>query len=141
MAKIRGRARNGPIKPEDEFLIVDLLAAAGRRDEARSLAEPLARKAVGSVDLNYELARVWALLGDKKLAIHYLEEAFAAGYDDPYMILIDPPLASLQNDPAIDRLAPARAQSPWGLYGSMSYGERTQTTHFMRYSPTLLHDS
>ena len=109
VVKIRGRARKGPIEPADEAMIADLLAAAGRRDEARSLAERLAQKAAGTIDMNYELARVWALLGDSGQAIHYLEKAFAAGYADPYMILIDPPLASVQDDPAIERLAPRRA--------------------------------
>jgi Flp pilus assembly protein TadD/predicted Ser/Thr protein kinase len=104
--QIRGRARKGLIKPEDEALIAELLAAAGRRDEARSLAERLAQKAAGTIDVNYELARLWALLGDSGQAIQYLEKAFAAGYADPYMILVDPPLASVRDDPAIERLAP-----------------------------------
>jgi tetratricopeptide (TPR) repeat protein len=107
------RSRKEPIVPDLEGMTGCLLAAAGRREEARSLAESLARKAAGSVDINYELARVWALLGDKKRALHFLDEAFAAGYQDPYMILIDPSLASVRDDPAFDRLAPYRAMSRW----------------------------
>jgi tetratricopeptide (TPR) repeat protein len=105
-------SRKGPVDPDLEGMIGCLLAAAGRRDEARVLADRLARNAAGNVDINYELARIWALLGDRKLAVHFLGEAFAAGYKDPYMILIDPPLASLKDDPALDRLAPGGARTP-----------------------------
>jgi tetratricopeptide (TPR) repeat protein len=104
--KIRGRSGKGRNGTEDEAMVACLLAASGRKDEARALAARLASKATGTIDINYDLARVWAVLGDRKLAIHYLEEAFAAGYDDRYMILVDPPLASVRDDPVIDRLAP-----------------------------------
>lgn len=76
-----------------------------------ALAGRLASRAKGTIDINYELGRTWAVLGDRKLAIHYMEEAFAAGYNDPYMILIDPPLVSIQDDPAVDRLAPYRGRA------------------------------
>jgi len=59
--------------------------------------------------VNYELARTWAVLGDHERAVRHLEAAFAAGYDDVYMIVIDPALMSLRNDPVIDRLAPPGA--------------------------------
>ena len=52
------------------------------------------------------LAETYALIGRQDMAIQALERAFEAGFDDPYYILIDPPLGGLQNEPAIDRLAP-----------------------------------
>jgi hypothetical protein len=60
--------------------------------------------------VNYELARTWAVMGHRARAIRYLEAAVAAGYDDPYLIVIDPALASSRDDPAIERLAPRRSE-------------------------------
>jgi tetratricopeptide (TPR) repeat protein len=104
--RIRARAREKPMPPEDEAMVATMLAGAGRKDEARALAESAGRHAAGSIDVNYELARTWAVIGDRARAIRYLEAAVAGGYDDPYMIVIDPPLASLQDDPAVEKLAP-----------------------------------
>jgi tetratricopeptide (TPR) repeat protein len=106
--RFRTRDRKGPLPPQDEAMVATMLAAAGRRDEARSLAEGAGRHAKGSIDVSYELARAWAVLGDRGRAIRYLEEAWAAGYSDPYFILIDPPFAAVQDDPAIEKLAPRR---------------------------------
>jgi hypothetical protein len=52
------------------------------------------------------LARAWSILGDRPRAISHLDKALAGGYDDPYMIPIDPPLAAVREDPAVDRMAP-----------------------------------
>ena len=109
--RMRARARQKPLPPQDEAMVATMLAAAGRKDEARALAESAGRHAAGSVDVNYELARTWAVVGDRARAIRYLEGAVAAGYDDCYMIVIDPALASLQDDPAIEKLAPRRAEA------------------------------
>jgi Flp pilus assembly protein TadD len=63
-------------------MIATMLAGAGRKEEARALAESAGRHAAGSIDVNYELARTWAVMGDRAQAIRYLEGAVAAGYDD-----------------------------------------------------------
>jgi uncharacterized linocin/CFP29 family protein len=52
------------------------------------------------------LAEIYTLAGDSDAAVQALERAFEVGFDDPYYILINPPLAGIQNEPAIDRLAP-----------------------------------
>jgi tetratricopeptide (TPR) repeat protein len=109
--RIRARGGKKPLPPEDEAMVATMLAGAGRQAEARTLAERADRGAKGSIDVNYELARTWAVLGDHQRAIRYLEAACAAGYDDLYVILIDPPLLSLQKDPAMDRLAPRMADT------------------------------
>jgi hypothetical protein len=109
----RGQVK--PLPPEDQAMIATMLAGAGRKEEARALAESAGRHAAGSIDVNYELARTWAVMGDRAQAIRYLEGAVAAGYDDPYLIVIDPSLASLQDDPAIEKLAP-----PQGTVNSSS---------------------
>jgi tetratricopeptide (TPR) repeat protein len=105
--RIRARGGKKPLPPQDEAMVATMLAAADRKNDARTLAERAGRRAASSIDVNYELARTWAVIGDHQRAVRYLEAAFAAGYDDSYMILIDPALVSLQKDPAIDRLAPA----------------------------------
>ena len=110
--RVRTRDRTRPLPPDDEAMVATMLAAAGRKDEARSLAARASRQAEGSIDVSFELARAWALLGDRAQAIRNLERAFAAGYSDPYFILIDPPLAALQDDPAVERLAPRRDSCP-----------------------------
>jgi hypothetical protein len=53
----------------------------------------------------YVLARTRALLGDQGGAADLLRKARAAGYDQPYFVLIDPALRSLQNDPVIEEIA------------------------------------
>jgi hypothetical protein len=106
----RARDRTQPLDVGDQGLRAAQLAAAGRGDEARVLLRALAREKEGSASLHLGLARGWAVLGDHERAIRHLEEADAAGFEDVYFILIDPPLASLRGDPAVERLAPAAAQ-------------------------------
>jgi hypothetical protein len=62
-----------------------------------------------TVDLNFELARTWSLLGERERAIQHLEAAFAAGFSDTYIVTIDPALALLREDPVIEKLAPRGA--------------------------------
>jgi tetratricopeptide (TPR) repeat protein len=83
-----------------------LLAALGRSREARSLARGF--KATDPTDPHQflVLAEIYSLAGDSDAAVQALERAFEVGFDDPYYILINPPLAGIQNEPAIDRLAP-----------------------------------
>ncbi len=106
VGRIRAGSRNRPLPPQQQAIVAWMLAAAGRKEEARLLAEGAARYAKGNTDVSYELARAWALLGDRSRAVRCLEEAWAAGYSNPYFILIDPAFAVLQGDPAIEKLAP-----------------------------------
>lgn len=85
-----------------------LLAALGRSREAWSLAEDIeSRDPTDPAELLI-LAEVYTLVGQSEVAVQALERAFAAGFDDPYYILVDPLLGGLQSEPAIDRLAPIR---------------------------------
>jgi eukaryotic-like serine/threonine-protein kinase len=108
--RLRAGGRDKPLAPDVEAMAATMIAVAGRRDEARSLAEHAGLHAAGSIDVNYELARTWAVLGDRVRAIGHLQQAFAAGFADTYFILVDPPLVSVQDDATIGRLAPARAE-------------------------------
>jgi tetratricopeptide (TPR) repeat protein/tRNA A-37 threonylcarbamoyl transferase component Bud32 len=107
---IHARARSRALPREEQAIRASLLAAAGRKDEARTLAESAGR-GEPTLDVSYELARTWALLGDRRRALLCLGQAFAAGYRDTYFILIDPPFASIRNDPSFETLAPGPTQS------------------------------
>jgi tetratricopeptide (TPR) repeat protein len=102
--RVGGGKRTLP--PQDEALLAAMLATAGRRDEARSLADRVARRAGRDVGVHYELARAYVALGDRAKATSHLEQAYAAGYTDPYFALIDPALGELRADPVLERLAP-----------------------------------
>ena len=54
------------------------------------------------------LAEVHALIGDPDGAIALIEQSFEAGYGDPYFVLTNPPLKSLQDRPELEVLAPYR---------------------------------
>ena len=45
-------------------------------------------------------------MGEPDRAIALLEQVYEAGFDDPYYILVDPPLRSLQERPELKELAP-----------------------------------
>ena len=83
-----------------------LVAALGRDREALSLARGIEATDPSNPHKLFILAEIYALAGRSDAAVQALERAFEAGFDDPYYILVNPPFASLQNEPAIDRLAP-----------------------------------
>jgi tetratricopeptide (TPR) repeat protein/tRNA A-37 threonylcarbamoyl transferase component Bud32 len=93
-------------EPLERALRGALLAAAGQRDRARGLLSRASEHGETSPLLHMSLARAWSILGDRPRAISHLDKALAGGYDDPYMIPIDPPLAAVREDPAVDRMAP-----------------------------------
>jgi tetratricopeptide (TPR) repeat protein/tRNA A-37 threonylcarbamoyl transferase component Bud32 len=83
-----------------------LLAALGREREAREKAVVLEGEAAGDPQAQFILAEVFTMIGDPDLAMAALERAVEIGYDDPYYILINPPLRGLQDRPELDELAP-----------------------------------
>ena len=83
-----------------------LLAALGRSREAWRMAQEVESTGPEDPAQLLILAETYALVGLADAAIQALERAFEAGFDDPYYILVDPLLGGLQNEPAIDRLAP-----------------------------------
>jgi len=85
---------------------MSLLAALGRFEEAQRVAGEFEAEDNMAPQTLFTLAETYALLGRTDAAVDALERAFAAGYEDRYYVLIDPPLASLVDHPAIDRLAP-----------------------------------
>ena len=95
--------RKAALSIEGEAFLAVVQAAAGQRDEAGTRAARLEGRAT-SVDAQYHLARVYALLGEPDRAAAWLERAFASGHGDPFLILVNPPLAALRDHPVVDRL-------------------------------------
>jgi tetratricopeptide (TPR) repeat protein len=104
--QLRAGGDKRPLPPQDEALLAAMLATAGLQGEARSLADRVARRAERDIAVHYELARAYIALGDRARATSHLEQAYAAGYTDPYFALIDPALGKLRTDPVLERLAP-----------------------------------
>jgi len=107
--KLEPRDRTDPLDVGYQGLRAAQLAAAGREEEARDLLRVLAREEEASSSLHLGLARGWSVLGERERAIRHLERAVAAGFEDVYFILIDPPVAAVRDDPAVERLVPAAA--------------------------------
>jgi tetratricopeptide (TPR) repeat protein len=84
-----------------------LLAGAGRRTEAEALARQAASRHGHNGWVLYTLARTHALLGDVEGAADLLRRAGAAGFDQPYFVLIDPAFHALQDHAVVAELAPA----------------------------------
>ncbi len=92
--------RNDGVEDPDRQLC--LLAALGRNREARRLAGEIERQNPTDPHQLFILAEVYTLLGDREAAIDSLERAFAAGYEDRYYVLLDPLLAGLEGNPALE---------------------------------------
>jgi tetratricopeptide (TPR) repeat protein len=82
------------------------LAALGRSREAWQRAAEIAAIVEDDPEGQFILAEVFTLVGEPDRAIAALERALETGYDDPYYILINPPLSGIQNRPELDELAP-----------------------------------
>jgi serine/threonine-protein kinase len=97
-AEGRFRARTGDAAgaPGNRAVRAALLAAAGEEGAARALLDETPPPAGSPAALHLLLARARALLGDDSIAIEQVKAAVAAGYGDPYMILVDPALAPVR---------------------------------------------
>jgi serine/threonine-protein kinase len=102
----RAKQRQATPSLGDRAVLAALLAAAGRTGEARALADRVASDPALDPGDRYGLAAAYALAGDRDRALRLWEEAVGGGYGDPYGVLTDPALASIRDDPAVERLAP-----------------------------------
>ena len=83
-----------------------ILAALGRSREAWAVARDF-ESSIGDDPVSLMvLAEIFTLVGEPDRALAAIEKSFEAGYDDPYYILINPPLGGLQGRPEINVLAP-----------------------------------
>ena len=104
VAESRARGRRTARTPEDRALIAAMLAAAGRVDEGRALADRLASDAALTPDARYNLAEAYAQAGERARALGQFEAAVAAGHGDAHFVLVDPALATIRDDPAVERI-------------------------------------
>jgi tetratricopeptide (TPR) repeat protein len=95
--EIVARGQEAPLDAGDQGAQATGLAIAGRRNEASQVLEQISPDDLSSPSSHVWLARAWAVLGDRQKAMSYLDEAFSAGYDDPYLFLIDPTLEALRS--------------------------------------------
>jgi eukaryotic-like serine/threonine-protein kinase len=94
-----------------EALLAALYAAAGHRVEADRISTAAVSRGPRNPWLLYAAARVRALLDDPEGAADLLRRARAAGYDQPYYILVDPAFRLMQDHPVIDEVAPASTRA------------------------------
>jgi hypothetical protein len=107
VAAARRNPRGAKPSASDQALFAAMLAAAGRTAEALALASRAASSpGLGPGD-RHNLAKAYALLGDRDRALRFFEEAVQGGFDDGYAVLTDPALAAIRDDPAVERLVPS----------------------------------
>ena len=83
--------------PSDNLMRVIVLAAAGRIDEARAIAEKIGKSDLAK-DSPYKVACAYAASGDKEAAFAWLEKSYAMRQADLVSIKIDPVFDSLHDD-------------------------------------------
>ncbi len=81
-----------------------VLAISGRRAEARAVLEELMSPSGKQQPSPYNIARVYAGLGDKEKALSWLEKAFNVRDERIVMLKVDPKLDLLRSDPRFDAL-------------------------------------
>ncbi len=83
--------------PSDNLMRVGILAAAGRIDEARTIAKKVAKSDMAK-DSPYKVACAYAASGDKEAAFAWLEKSYTLRQADLVSIKIDPALDDLRDD-------------------------------------------
>ncbi len=79
-------------------------AAAGRRDEAHKILEQLFELAKQRYVTPYGVARIYAALGMKEEALHWLETAYRQRAEWMVLLKVDPCLDDLRPDPRFEDL-------------------------------------
>jgi Flp pilus assembly protein TadD len=83
-----------------------LLAAVGKNRQAMAQTSEIEDMAPLDSSALSILAGAYVLMGDLDQALLHLDQAYELGHEDPYFILINPPLRGLQERPEIRDLAP-----------------------------------
>lgn len=81
-----------------------VLAATGKHEEARAILEQIIASRNENWVTAYEIAIIYALLGDRDKAFHWLAQAereHAVGFT---FVRVDPHLSSLRSDPRFSEL-------------------------------------
>jgi len=83
-----------------------LLAALGRSREALALVRVFDAGSLFDPSQLFILAEAFTLMGEPERAVVFLKRAYEVGYNDPYYVLVNPPMRGLQNRSEIEELAP-----------------------------------
>ena len=85
-------------KPDDHHLVAYayLCAVAGKKDEAERFVQKGHSPSDG--ECRYERARIYAVLGDREKAIHWLQKAVESGHQRPAKAAPDPDFRALRDD-------------------------------------------
>ena len=73
------------------------MVLAGRREEARNIAETVAKSEAGSKN-PYCLGAIYAAIGEREKALAWLEKAYTLRQTDLVSMKIDPPLDTMRDD-------------------------------------------
>jgi tetratricopeptide (TPR) repeat protein len=106
LANLRAELASPSTDPDDRGRESCLLAALGKTREASLRAREIEVAAADNPHQLFVVAETNALVGELDRAVTALVRAFEIGYDDPYYILLNPPLNALQGRPEIRELAP-----------------------------------
>jgi tetratricopeptide (TPR) repeat protein len=103
---LRARTTTASSRGTDPSREACLLAALGRGRDARDRALELEPLVVDDPAGLFILAEAFALVGETDKAVEFLERAVEIGFNDPYYILVNPPMRGLQDRPEMEELAP-----------------------------------
>jgi tetratricopeptide (TPR) repeat protein/tRNA A-37 threonylcarbamoyl transferase component Bud32 len=103
---LRAKVATGLPEGTDPGREACLLAALGRRPEALKRALEIEAALGDDSHGFFMVAEAYTLAGEPDRAITALERAMEAGYNDPYYILLNPPLHGIQDRPELEGLAP-----------------------------------
>jgi len=93
--------------PEESTAVAHAYAVAGQRASAERVLGRVLQKAQTSLVSPYAIASVYAGLGDKDAAFHWLDQALAERDRMLAQLLVHPRLDPLRGDPRFDRLLQA----------------------------------
>ena len=83
--------------PTDNINRVYILVLAGRREEARNIAETVAKSEAGRKN-PYCVGAMYAAIGEREKALAWLEKAYTLRQTDLVSMKIDPPLDTMRDD-------------------------------------------
>src|SRR5262249_53862284 len=85
--------------PAQKARLAHAYVLAGRRDDARRLLAELLAAPQTDASPQYEIATVYAALGDRDQAFAWIEKSIAASEGGEIWLKVDPQLDSLRDDP------------------------------------------
>jgi TolB-like protein/Tfp pilus assembly protein PilF len=82
-----------------------LYAVSGKRNEAQKILDELQKSSKQQYDWPYQIALIYAGVGEKDRALEWLQKAYEARSDLLIYLRVEPRLDSLHSDPRFEKLA------------------------------------